>query len=189
MSNCKCINTHNLDGRKFVDITSPKEAELCSTKYIKSIASHLGEYTLPNERCLIYVLLGDEITKTVDTRFILCNYITKKDKIFQSVPERGQRLYYCHDPKKSIVIHIRLYYGIEKKFLTTSMLLKRSNTKLEKFHVIVKNNEFSKSKRRCGICNKPSCKQKCGRCKKVYYCSKFHQKLDWESVHKSMCKK
>ena len=37
----------------------------------------------------------------------------------------------------------------------------------------------------CG-CHAPN---RCGQCRKVHYCSEDHQKLDWKSNHKQICKK
>ena len=40
----------------------------------------------------------------------------------------------------------------------------------------------------CVICGKKDRVLQCSRCKKVFYCSKEHQQLDWKS-HKVSCKK
>lgn len=40
----------------------------------------------------------------------------------------------------------------------------------------------------CHICGCPA-PNRCGQCRRVHYCSEYHQKLDWKSSHKQLCKK
>ena len=39
----------------------------------------------------------------------------------------------------------------------------------------------------CGLCGCPA-PNKCGQCRKVHYCSRYHQLLDWKINHKADCK-
>ena len=41
----------------------------------------------------------------------------------------------------------------------------------------------------CAVCGIQANLQTCIRCRKVYYCSREHQKAHWKSVHKRECRK
>ena len=41
----------------------------------------------------------------------------------------------------------------------------------------------------CALCQKPGCIQKCGKCGKVYYCTRECQVGHWKLLHKHFCGK
>lgn len=49
------------------------------------------------------------------------------------------------------------------------------------------NSKILKTEKKCAQCTTPQCKEFCGRCKKVYYCSVGCQKKHWKTHKKSCC--